>query len=205
MPVVLDKLWSIAALGTGQRGWGQHPLWPSGTGPTCWERVCSRGLIFLLAQDSKSKISAGALGSDSGKSAVLEGQAEIIYELSFPFLSLFMLVSLLGFLIFFFPPWSYLLFLFQTGANCLTCGNKQQLQPGLIFHSHTFYFLCSLISSGAVCSVVSWGLEMSHVQHFWVTHFRVSVTKGKAREKLWQKRYTWIGNTCTYFSVVAII
>lgn len=125
-----------------------------------------------------------------------------------PLSSLFMLLSL--FSDFFFLPWSWLLFLFHTDVNCLICGNKQWLQPGLVFHSHTFHLLCLHIIFLQVCwirsqfpgtvpLVVSWSSEVSHLQLSCLTHFRASITQNlKAREKFRQK-----GNIWMYFSVVA--
>lgn len=86
MPVVLDGIQSNMLLWGPGRGDGGSPCHsPPGAGPAGWERVCSRSLTFLLAQDSNSKILSRALGSDPWVSTVPVGQAEIVYKLSFLF------------------------------------------------------------------------------------------------------------------------
>lgn len=105
--------------GRGDGGSPRHG--PPEAGPTSWEGVWSRSLTFLLVQDSNSKTSSGALGSDPWKRTMPIGQVEVIYKLSFPLLSLFMLVCLLGFGLwfgFFFPD-----------LNFFSCSKLVQIAP----------------------------------------------------------------------------
>lgn len=169
-----------AALGTGQRGWGQPPPWLP------WGRthklggLWSRSLTFLLMQDSNSKTSSGALGSDPWTRTMPIGQAEVIYKLSFPLLSLFMLVCLLGFglwFVFFFfliltsfpvPNWYKLPHVWKRTVASARLGISQSHLPLSVF---MYFFRCT------VCPVVSQSLEVSHLQPSCLTHFRGSITK----------------------------
>lgn len=104
------------------------------------EEVCCSSLTFLLVQDSNSKISSGILGLGV-LNACGSGWDHIYTLLScLESLDALVLIEFFGYLFCFIFPWSYFLFLFQTGANCLVCGNKQQPQTSSVFHSHTFHF-----------------------------------------------------------------
>lgn len=177
-----------------------------GTGPTDWGGggggVCSRSLTFLFVQDSNPKISAGTLGSDPWMSTVPAGQAEIIYKLSFPLLSLFMLLSLLGLFGGFFPDLTFFSYskLVQIVSCVETNSGLSQTQYFTVTPS-TFCISVFLQVHRLPCGLLKLGGVRPPALLFQSKHNR----NRKAREKLRQKRYTWIGNISTYFSVVATI
>lgn len=163
--------------GRGDGGSPRHG--PPEAGPTSWEGVWSRSLTFLLVQDSNSKTSSGALGSDPWKRTMPIGQVEVIYKLSFPLLSLFMLVCLLGFGLWFgffsliltsfpVPNWCKLPHVWKRTAASARLGISQSHLPLSVF---TYFFRCT------VCPAVSQSLEVSHLQPSCLTRFRGSITK----------------------------